>query len=216
MIGEELGLIGSVAVLVFFALFALAGMRIARRSADPFVRLATGGATVWICGQAVINIGYVTALLPVTGIPLPFISAGGTSLLVTFVVFGMLVSFARHEPSAVAAAQRATASGTQGRVSRWARLPMPKAYISPKRSAPSREPSLANGARRAAPSGSPRTDPPGATRRSSPPGPIGGAARPRRPAGGPPAWAPPGQQRRPARPLPLTGSDGRHRPGRPG
>jgi len=216
VIGEELGLIGSVAVLVFFALFAVAGVRIARRSADPFVRLATGGATVWICGQAMINIGYVTALLPVTGIPLPFISAGGASLLVTFAVFGMLVSFARHEPSAVAAAQRATASGTQGRISRWARLPMPKAYISPKRSAPSREPSVATGARRAAASGSPRSDPPGATRRSNPPGPIGGAARPRRPAGGPPAWAPPAHQRRPARPLPLTGSDGRHRPGRPG
>src|SRR5439155_13894091 len=86
VIGEELGLIGSVAVLVFFALFAVAGVRIARRSADPFVRLATGGATVWICGQALINIGYVTALLPVTGIPLPFISAGGASLLVTFAV----------------------------------------------------------------------------------------------------------------------------------
>ena len=133
VIGEELGLLGCVAVLALFALFAYTGMRITRRNADPFVRLAAGGATVWICGQAVINVGYVTALLPVTGIPLPFISAGGTSLLATFLVFGMLVSFARHEPAAVAAAQRAAASGTRSRIERWLRVPVPKAYAAPKR-----------------------------------------------------------------------------------
>ncbi len=60
IIGEELGLLGCLAVLGLFALFAYTGMRIARRSADPFVRLVAGAATVWICGQAVINIGYVT------------------------------------------------------------------------------------------------------------------------------------------------------------
>jgi len=135
VIGEELGLLGCVAVLALFALFAFTGMRITRRNADPFVRLAAGGATVWICGQAVINVGYVTALLPVTGIPLPFISAGGTSLLATFLVFGMLVSFARHEPAAVAAAQRAAASGTRSRIERWLRVPVPKAYAAPKRRA---------------------------------------------------------------------------------
>ena len=100
-------------------------MRIARRSADPFVRLAAGGATIWLCGQAVINIGYVTGLLPVTGIPLPFISAGGTSLLVTFFVLGMLVSFARHEPAAVAAARRAQRRDRRTRLERWARIPVP-------------------------------------------------------------------------------------------
>ena len=73
--------IGCLAVLALFGLLAYAGMRIARRSADPFVRLAAGAATSGSCGQALINIGYVTGLLPVTGIPLPFISAGGTSLL---------------------------------------------------------------------------------------------------------------------------------------
>jgi cell division protein FtsW len=133
VIGEELGLLGCVAVLALFALFAFTGLRITRHSADPFVRLAAGGATVWICGQAVINIGYVTALLPVTGIPLPFISAGGTSLLATFFVFGMLVSFARHEPAAVAAAQHAAAGGTRSRIERWLRVPVPKAYVAPKR-----------------------------------------------------------------------------------
>lgn len=133
VIGEELGLLGCVAVLALFALFAFTGLRITRHSADPFVRLAAGGATVWICGQAVINIGYVTALLPVTGIPLPFISAGGTSLLATFFVFGMLVSFARHEPAAVAASQRSAAGGTRSRIERWLRVPVPKAYAAPKR-----------------------------------------------------------------------------------
>ncbi|HEY7046143.1 MAG TPA: putative lipid II flippase FtsW [Jatrophihabitantaceae bacterium] len=133
VIGEELGLLGCVSVLALFALFAFTGLRITRRSADPFVRLAAGGATVWICGQAVINIGYVTALLPVTGIPLPFISAGGTSLLATFFVFGMLVSFARHEPAAVVAAQHAAAGGTRSRIERWMRVPVPKAYAAPKR-----------------------------------------------------------------------------------
>ena len=69
IIGEELGLIGCLAVLALFALLAYVGMRIVRRSADPFVRLACGAATIWLCGQAVINVGYVTGLLPVTGHP---------------------------------------------------------------------------------------------------------------------------------------------------
>jgi cell division protein FtsW len=139
IIGEETGLIGCVVVLALFALFAFTGQRISRQAADPFVRLVAGGATVWICGQAVINIGYVTGLLPVTGIPLPFISAGGTSLLATSIVFGMLVSFARHEPAAVQVAQRAHASGGRGRVQRWCRIPLPQAYAAPKR-APRRAP----------------------------------------------------------------------------
>jgi cell division protein FtsW len=135
VIGEELGLLGCCTVLALFALFAFTGLRITKHSADPFVRLVAGGATVWICGQALINIGYVTALLPVTGIPLPFISAGGTSLLTTLFVFGMLVSFARHESAAVADAQRAAAHGTRSRVERWLRVPVPKAYAPPKRPA---------------------------------------------------------------------------------
>jgi cell division protein FtsW len=133
VIGEETGLIGCLVVLLLFALFAFAGLRISRQSIDPFVRLAAGGATVWISGQAVINVGYVTGLLPVTGIPLPFISAGGTSLLATATVFGMLVSFARHEPAAVRVAQLAQASGRRGRVQRWCRIPVPRAYLAPKR-----------------------------------------------------------------------------------
>jgi cell division protein FtsW len=133
IIGEELGLLGCLAVLVLFGLFAYAGLRIVRRSADPFVRLAAGASTIWLCGQAVINIGYVTGLLPVTGIPLPLISAGGTSLLVTFFVIGMLVSFARHESGAVAAARRAERRGQRPRLERWCRIPVPSAYVPPKR-----------------------------------------------------------------------------------
>jgi len=133
IIGEELGLIGCLAVLGLFGLLAYTGMRIARRNADPFVRLVAGGATVWLCGQAVINIGYVTGLLPVTGIPLPFISAGGTSLVASFFVLGMLVSFARHETPAVAAARKAERFGRRTRLERILRIPVPKAYAAPKR-----------------------------------------------------------------------------------
>jgi cell division protein FtsW len=119
VVGEELGLLGCLAVLALFALFTYAGIRIAMRSNDPFVRLVASGAAIWIAGQALINIGYVTALLPVTGIPLPFISNGGTSLVLTCAALGMLVSFARHEPAAAKAAQRAQA---QGSTARWLRL----------------------------------------------------------------------------------------------
>jgi cell division protein FtsW len=133
IIGEELGLLGAVAVLAFFALFAYTGVRVARRSADPFARLVAGAATIWICGQAVINIGYVTALLPVTGIPLPFISAGGTSLLASFFVLGMLVSFARHEAPAVSMARRDQRLGRRSRLQRWLRIPVPRPYLPPKR-----------------------------------------------------------------------------------
>jgi cell division protein FtsW len=133
IIGEELGLIGCVAVLVLFALLAFTGLRIARRSADPFARLAAGAATIWLCGQALINVGYVTGLLPVTGIPLPLISAGGTSLIVTMFVIGMLTSFARHESAAVTAARRAQRLDRRTRVERWLRIPTPRAYAPPKR-----------------------------------------------------------------------------------
>jgi cell division protein FtsW len=133
VIGEELGLIGSLTVVVLFGLFTYSAMRIARRSRDPFVRLVAGTAAVWICGQALINMGYVTALLPVTGIPLPFISAGGASLLSTFIVFGMLVSFARGEPAAAAAAHRAAIAGQRSRTERWLRLAVPKPYLPPRR-----------------------------------------------------------------------------------
>jgi cell division protein FtsW len=126
VVGEELGLVGCVAVLASFGLLAYAALRIARRSADTFVRLAASGTAVWLCGQALINIGYVTGLLPVTGIPLPFVSAGGTSLVLTMGVFGMLVSFARHEPAAVAAAHASAVDGRPTGLAGTLRLGLPK------------------------------------------------------------------------------------------
>ena len=115
IIGEELGLIGAAILLLLFALLAYTGLRIARRNVDPFVKIVASAATVWLVGQAAINIGYVVGLLPVTGIPLPMISSGGTSLLITMVVFGLLANFARREPQAAAALQ---ASGG-GRLARF-------------------------------------------------------------------------------------------------
>ncbi len=103
IIGEELGLIGAAILILLFGLLAYTGLRIARRNVDPFVKIVASAGTVWLVGQAAINIGYVVGLLPVTGIPLPMISAGGTSLLITMVVFGLLANFARREPQAVAA-----------------------------------------------------------------------------------------------------------------
>ena len=127
-----MGLLGCAVVLVLFALFTFAAMRIALRSRDPFVRLVASGAAIWIAGQALINIGYVTALLPVTGIPLPFISDGGTSLILTCAVLGMLVSFARHEPAAVQAARQAARAGTSARWVRALRLGTPQPAVPPK------------------------------------------------------------------------------------
>ncbi|MDQ1739252.1 MAG: cell division protein FtsW [Pseudonocardiales bacterium] len=138
IVGEELGLLGCVVVLGLFALFTYAAMRIAHRSQDPFVRLVGSGAAIWIAGQALINVGYVTALLPVTGIPLPFISNGGTSLVLTCAVLGMLVSFARHEPSAARAAQQAAADGSTARWIRALRLGTPRVGT-PRRSSTARQ-----------------------------------------------------------------------------
>ena len=103
VIGEELGLIGAGLLLVLYGLLAYTGLRIARRNVDPFIKIVASAATVWLVGQAAINISYVIGLLPVTGIPLPMISRGGTSLVITMVVFGMLANFARREPQAAAA-----------------------------------------------------------------------------------------------------------------
>ena len=139
VVGEELGLLGCMVVLGLFALFSYAAIRIAHRSQDPFVRLVASGAAIWIAGQALINVGYVTALLPVTGIPLPFISNGGTSLVLTCAVLGMLVSFARHEPGAARAAQRAAERGSTARWVRVLRLAPPRQAASGRAASPARQ-----------------------------------------------------------------------------
>ena len=80
IIGEELGLLGGLRGAPLFATLAYTGLRIAGRNTDPLLKLVAATSTVWLVGQAAINIGYVVGLLPVTGLPLPLISAGGTSL----------------------------------------------------------------------------------------------------------------------------------------
>jgi len=96
IIGEETGLIGEVVVIALFAVFIWAGVRIALRAPDLHGRLLAAGVTGWIAFQAVVNMGAVTGLLPITGIPLPFVSYGGSSLVVSMVAVGVLVSVGRE------------------------------------------------------------------------------------------------------------------------
>ncbi|GAA1552708.1 putative lipid II flippase FtsW [Kribbella hippodromi] len=103
VIGEELGLVGSLTVLALFLALAYAGVRIATRSTQPFVRYAAAGITIWLLAQTLVNLGAVIGLLPIVGIPLPLLSYGGSALLPTLIAIGMLLSFAKAEPGAQAA-----------------------------------------------------------------------------------------------------------------
>ncbi|MBT2276074.1 peptidoglycan glycosyltransferase FtsW, partial [Rhodococcus qingshengii] len=136
IIGEELGFVGCAVVIGLFAVFVYTGLRIAARSIDPFWRLLSATATTWIVGQAMINIGYVIGLLPVTGLQLPLVSAGGSSLAITLFMFGVIANAARHEPEAVAALN----SGQDGKISKLLRLPKPVLYHPPSGGRPIRRP----------------------------------------------------------------------------
>jgi cell division protein FtsW len=96
IVGEELGLIGTLTVLALFLALAYAGIRIALRTPDPFVRLTAASVAVWLSAQMMINLGAVTGVLPIAGVPLPFVSYGGSSLLPSLIAVGMLMSFARR------------------------------------------------------------------------------------------------------------------------
>ncbi|CCH88868.1 Cell division protein FtsW [Modestobacter italicus] len=126
IIGEELGFLGCLVVVCLYAILGWAGFRIARRSTDRFIQLASIAITVWLIGQATMNMGYVVGLLPVTGVTLPLISAGGTSLVLTLFVIGLLARFARAEPAAIAF-QR---SQPRGRLARLL-LPVPPTAVDP-------------------------------------------------------------------------------------
>jgi len=132
IVGEELGLIGCIVVLGLFALFAVGAFHIVRKTHDPFVRIVAGAITVWIVGQALVNIGVVLRVFPVLGVPLPFMSQGGTSLLSVLVACGVLLSFARTLPvptaprgSQASRAQASRAQASRAREPRGARARIP-------------------------------------------------------------------------------------------
>ncbi|MDR2293713.1 MAG: putative lipid II flippase FtsW [Microbacterium sp.] len=115
IVGEELGLLGCIVVLVLFGILTFAVISMIRRTDDMFIRIVSGGIIVWITGQALVNIAVVLRLAPALGVPLPFLSQGGTSLLSVLIACGVLLSFARTLPvrgAASGAAKRARASRT--------------------------------------------------------------------------------------------------------
>jgi cell division protein FtsW len=95
IMGEELGLAGEVVILALFAALVYAGIRIAMAAPDAFGRLLAAGITAWLGFQALLNLGAVTGLLPITGVPLPFVSFGGSALVVSLGAVGVLISVGR-------------------------------------------------------------------------------------------------------------------------
>jgi cell division protein FtsW len=123
IIGEEFGLIGAGIVILLFVGLAYSGIRVSLAAPDTFGALLAAGITAWLCIQAFINIGVVVALIPVTGITLPFISAGGSSLLISLAAVGILLSISRET------VERGTwndASADRGRRHGRAHLPGPR------------------------------------------------------------------------------------------
>jgi cell division protein FtsW len=97
VIGEELGLVGSILVVAAFAAFGFVGFRIALRCRDPFGKFLAAGLTSLVCGQAALNLAAVLGIAPLTGIPLPFVSYGGSSLVVLLAGVGILLNIAVNE-----------------------------------------------------------------------------------------------------------------------
>jgi cell division protein FtsW len=114
IMGEEVGLIGEVVVLGLFAVMLYAGIRIAIRSPDLFGRLLATGIVTWLGVQALVNLGGVTGLLPITGVPLPLLSYGGSSLVVTMIGIGVLASIARSSLPAGGSRPTRRARGPNG------------------------------------------------------------------------------------------------------
>ena len=100
IIGEEYGLVGTLLMLIAFGMIIIAVNRLVTRHSDPFVQIAAAAIGAWIVGQACINIAVVVGLAPVTGVPLPLVSSGGSSLIVSLAAIGVLMAFARREPGA--------------------------------------------------------------------------------------------------------------------
>jgi cell division protein FtsW len=102
IIGEELGLVGATAVIAAYCAFAYIGLKIALQCKDPFGKRLAAGLTALVCGQAAINLAAVMGLAPLTGIPLPFVSYGGSSLIVSLASVGVLLNIAGHGRAASA------------------------------------------------------------------------------------------------------------------
>jgi cell division protein FtsW len=124
IVGEELGLVGAAAVIAAFVVFGYAGFNVALRSRDPFGKLLAAGITALLCGQALVNLCAVLGLAPLTGIPLPFVSYGGSGLIVSLAAVGVLLNIAVNHAAAEAPARvpdrrrgngRARASRARGR-----------------------------------------------------------------------------------------------------
>ncbi|MBF6606190.1 MAG: putative lipid II flippase FtsW [Chloroflexi bacterium] len=134
IIGEEFGLIGGAIVIGLFLVIGYQGIRIALSAPDTFGALLAGGITAWICIQAFINIGVVVVLVPVTGITLPFVSAGGSSLAITLAAVGILLSVSRET---VEKGTWNDASADRGRGNGRAHLPGPgRRSIAPRSTRP--------------------------------------------------------------------------------
>ncbi|MFN8472029.1 MAG: putative peptidoglycan glycosyltransferase FtsW [Anaerolineae bacterium] len=127
MIGEELGFIGALAVVAVYVLIAYRGLRIAQRAPDRFGMLLASGITVLFTLQAMINIAVITSTAPFTGVPLPFISFGGSSLVISLATIGLLLNISRH----VRVESTADASTTVGRRNRGTRVPRAERPIRP-------------------------------------------------------------------------------------
>ncbi len=132
VVGQEFGFLGAAAVIGLFCLLAYRGFRVALAAPDTFGGLMAAGITAWLCLQAFINIGVVVTLLPVTGITLPFVSAGGSSLIVSLVAAGILLSVSRET---ALSGGWVHASGDRGRRNGRAHLPGSR-----RRSVPARAP----------------------------------------------------------------------------
>ena len=234
ILGEELGLIGTVCVVLLYGGLAFAGLRIARRMTDPFMRLAAAGATAWILVQALVNISAVVGLLPITGVPLPLISAGLSSLLATMAAVGMLLCFARREPGAREALATASPrwrpalAAAFGRAG-WAGDPRAAPQSGPRRRggrpgpAPGQDGPPVPASQATRPPGSPRPPSPRArpagvpppAPRSPGPGPQPGGSGPVRHPARSRLADPGGRADQPAAARPARPEDGQRRPKRP-
>jgi cell division protein FtsW len=123
IVGEELGLLGTTAVIAAFAAFAFAGFTVALGCRDPFGKLVAAGVTSLVCGQAAVNLAAVLGIAPLTGIPLPFVSYGGSSLVILLAAVGILLNIAVDERAPQKSTGRAAVSDRKRRDGR-ARAPV--------------------------------------------------------------------------------------------